>query len=337
MQMPYTTSPSNRDAERRAALASCVAIGLAWLGAALPAAAQPAYPEKPVRFITNFPAGGPLDILGRALAVPLQADLKQAFVVENRPGAGGNIGADAVAKAAPDGYTVLLTIDTPFTVNPHVYPSMPFDAKDLKPLMVFTSSGLAFGLSPAVPAKTMAEFVAFAKTSSVTFSSAGNGSPGHLAAEIFAKETGARITHVPYKGNAPAVTALIAGEVQAGILATPGLFPHIQAGKVRALAVTGKQRSPLLPQVPTVGELGLPKSEFEVLYLTMVPAATPDAVVEKLRTALKAALASPDVKARLTQLDMVAIGETGQAAADHLDANKTRYGAIVKAAGIKLE
>ncbi len=316
------------------AAASLLAFGLCM---STLATAQDQYPDKPVRFITNFPAGGPLDILGRTLAGPLQAELKQPFVVDNRAGAGGNIGADVVAKSAADGYTVLLTIDTPFTINPHVYPSMPFESKDLKPLMIFSSSGLTFGISPTAPAKTMAEFIALARASNTTFSSAGNGSPGHLAAEIFAKEAGAKITHVPYKGNAPAVTALVAGEVQAGILATPGLLPHITAGKVRPLAVTGRQRSPLLPQVPTVAELGLPKLEFEVLYLTMVPAATPDAVVEKLRAALKIAFAAPEVKARLHALDMIALGETGKAAADHLEVNKSRYGAVVKSTGIKLE
>jgi len=242
-----------------------------------------------------------------------------------------------VAKAPADGYTVLLSIDTPFTINPHVYPSMPFAQKDLKPLMIFSSSGLAFGVNPSVGAKTLPAFVEMARKQDMTFSSAGNGSPGHLAAEIFGTATGAKILHVPYKGNAPAVTALLSGEVQAGILATPGLLPHIQAGKVLPLAVTGRQRAPLLPEVATVGELGLPKMEFEVLYLTMVPAATPAPVVEKLQKALAAALATPELKQRLASLDMVALGETGEAAARHLADSSRRYGEIVKATGMKAE
>lgn len=301
------------------------------------AQAQANYPDKPVRFLTNFPAGGPLDILGRALAIPLQAELKQPFVIDNRPGAGGNIGADQVAKGAADGYTVLLSIDTTFTINPHVYAAMPFAAKDLKPLMIFSSSGLAFGVNPSVNAKTLPELIADAKKQAVSFSSAGNGSPGHIAAEIFADSTGAKIMHVPYKGNAPAVTALLSGEVQAGILATPGLLPHIQAGKVRPLAVTGRQRSPLLPEVPTVGELGLKGMEFEVLYLAMVPAATPQPIVDKLAKALQNALATPEVKQRLAALDMIALGDTGKAAADRLEASKVRYGAIVKTTGMKVD
>ena len=301
------------------------------------AQAQDSYPDKPVKFLTNFPAGGPLDILGRALAVPLQAELKQPFVVENRPGAGGNIGAAVVAKGPADGYTVLISIDTTFTINPHVYAAMPFNLKDLKPLMIFSSSGLAFGVNPSVNARTLPEFVAQAKKQDMSFGSAGNGSPGHIAAELFADATGAKVMHVPYKGNAPAVTGLLAGEVQAGILATPGLLPHIQAGKVRPLAVTGRQRAPLLPEVPTVGELGLPKMAFEVLYLAMVPAATPQPVVDKLRHALQAALATPEIKARLASLDMVALGESGKAAVDHLEASKARYGAIAKATGMKVD
>jgi tripartite-type tricarboxylate transporter receptor subunit TctC len=307
------------------------------LCASMPALAQGSYPDKPIKLVTNFPPGGPLDILGRALAVPLQAELKQAIVVDNRPGAGGNIGADLVAKGPADGYTVLLSIDTTFTINPHLYASMPFDAKDLKPLMIFSGSGLTFGVSPALGAKTLPEFIALARKQDMSFASAGNGSPGHIAAEIFAGETGVKVTHVPYKGNAPAVTALLAQEVQAGILATPGLLGHVQGGKVTALAVTGRQRSPLLPKVPTVGELGLPKLEFEVLYLAMVPAATPEPVVGKLRAALALALATPEVKARLASLDMVALGETGPAAAERLEASKARYGAVVEARGIKLE
>ncbi len=295
------------------------------------------FPDKPVKLLTNFPAGGPLDILGRALAIPLQAELKQPFVVDNRPGAGGNIGADLVAKSPADGYTVLLTIDTTLTINPHLYASMPFELKDLKPLMIVSSSGLTVGVVPSVAARTLPDFIAQTKRENITFASAGNGSPGHLAAEIFATATGSKITHVPYRGNAPAVTALLSNEVQAGILATPGLLPHLQAGKVRPLAVTGGRRSPLLPAVPTVGELGMKNLQFEVLYMAMVPAATPEPIVAKLRDALLKTLAMPEIERRLASLDMVGLGETGKVAADHLDANRARYGAVVKSTGMKVD
>ncbi|MBT2322623.1 tripartite tricarboxylate transporter substrate binding protein [Variovorax paradoxus] len=321
---------------RRLGLSAACALLAGGLGT-LPARADTAYPAKPVKFVINFPAGGPLDILGRALADALQKELKQAFVVDNRPGAGGNIGADAVAKSPADGYTVLLSIDTTFTINPHLYASMPFAGKDLKPLMIFSSSGLTFGVGSAVDAKTLPEFVAQSKAQPATFGSAGNGSPGHVAAEIFSSATGAKITHVPYKGNAPAVMALLSNEVQAGILATPGLLPQVKTGKVRPLGVTGRQRSPLLPQVPTVGELGLKDLEFEVLYLAMVPAATPEPVMQTLRRALQSALALPELKSRLATLDMVALGEVGSTAAEHLGASAARYGKIVKATGMKVD
>ncbi|OUM01276.1 Bug family tripartite tricarboxylate transporter substrate binding protein [Variovorax sp. JS1663] len=327
------THPTLFGALRRLGLvAACAVLALCPV-----AHADTAYPAKPVKFITNFPAGGPLDILGRALGDVLQKEFKQPFVVDNRPGAGGNIGADLVAKSAADGYTVLLSIDTTFTINPHLYATMPFAARDLKPLMIFSSSGLTFGVGPSVGAKTLPEFVAAGKAQPFTFASAGNGSPGHIAAEIFANATGAKITHVPYKGNAPAVMAMLSGEVQAGIVATPGLLPQLQAGKLRPLAVTGRQRSPLLPQVPTVGELGLKDLEFEVLYLAMVPAATPEPVMQTLRTALASALAQPEIRSRLTTLDMVAVGETGSAATQHLATSHARYGKIVKATGMKVD
>ncbi|WP_076999244.1 tripartite tricarboxylate transporter substrate binding protein [Variovorax sp. KK3] len=329
------TRTSPLGALRRLGLAAaCAALAF---GATTTSFAQGAYPQKPVKFITNFPAGGPLDILGRALGDVLQKDLKQPFVVDNRPGAGGNIGADLVAKSPADGYTVLLSIDTTFTINPHLYATMPFAAKDLKPLMIFSSSGLSFGVGPSVGAKTLPEFVTASKAQASTFASAGNGSPGHIAAEIFANATGAKITHVPYKGNAPAVMAMLSGEVQAGIVATPGLLPQLQAGKLRALAVTGRQRAPLLPQVPTVSELGLKDLEFEVLYLAMVPAATPEPVMQTLRSALTSAMALPEIKSRLATLDMVAVGETGDDAVRHLAASQARYGKIVKATGMKVD
>lgn len=322
---------------RRSGLVASVAAGLSMLLCCPLAMAQSAYPDKPVRLVTAFPAGGPIDLLGRQLAIPLQAELGQPFVVDNRPGAGGTIGADAVAKSAPDGYTVLLGIDTTFTINPHVYSKMPFAAKDLKPLMIFSSSGLTLAVNPAVPATDLKQFVEIGKGKALTLSSAGNGSPGHIASALLAKGTGVQVTHVPYKGNAPAVTAILAAEVQAGILATPGLLPQIQAGKLRALASTGSKRSPLLPGTPTVAELGLKDLQFDVLYVAMVPSATPEEIVKKLQGALQRAMATPEVKQRLVALDMSALGETGQAAADRLATESERYGQIVKAIGLKLD
>jgi tripartite-type tricarboxylate transporter receptor subunit TctC len=254
----------------------------ALLAAALvPAFAQaPAWPAKPVRFVNNFPPGGPSDLIARSIADVLQRQSGQAFVVENKAGASGNIGADAVAKAPADGYTVLFGIDS---------------------------------------------------------SSAGSGSPGHLAAEVITEATGAKITHVPYKGNTPAVMAVLSGEVSAGVLATPGMLPHVKAGKITALAVTSRKRSTLAPDIPTVAEAGLPQLEQEVLYLAMVPAATPEPVVQALQKAVADALARQDVRARLENLDLHYEGLAGASAAKRLAELSARYGQVIRATGMKVE
>ena len=319
-----------------------VALGGLALMAALalnspPALAQGAYPARPVKFINSFPPGGPADVLARSVADVLQNSLQQAFVVDNKPGASGNLGADMVAKSPADGYTVLIGIDTTFTVNPHIYKSMPFKPGDLKPLMIMASSGLLVGVHPSTGIKSMRELVAQGKTRMLNFSSAGSGSPGHLAVEVFKDAAGVKINHIPYKGNTPAVTAVLAGEVDAGVLATPGMLPHVKAGKITALAVTSRQRSKLAPDLPTVAEAGLKELEQEVLYVAMVPAATPEAVVQTLQRGFAEALARPDVQARLTTLDLQPEGATGAAAASRLSEISDRYSRIVRATGMKVE
>ena len=315
---------------RTALVAACAGL------LALSAAAQN-YPSKPVKLVNSFPPGGPSDLIARSISDVLQQTLKQPFIVENKAGAAGNIGTDQVAKAPADGYTVLIGIDTIFTVNPHIYKGMPFKPADFKPLMVMASSGLLVGAHPSTGFKTMADLVAAGKGKGVTFSSAGAGSPGHLAAELFHEATGMNITHVPYKGNTPAVTAILSGEVNGGVLATPGLLPHVKAGKVTALAVTSRQRSTLAPEVPTVAEAGHKGLEQEVLYIAMVPAATPDAVVQTLEKAFAEALAQPEVKQRLANLDLFYEGLTGADAVRRLADLSLRYGKVIQATGMKVE
>lgn len=226
-------------------------VTLSSLTASFSAVAQSsAYPSKPVKFINSWPPGGPSDVLARSLAEHLQQSLKQPFVVENRPGAGGNLGADLVAKSAPDGHTVLIGIDTTFTINPGIYKSMPFKPNDLKPIAIIASSGLLMGVNPATDIKTMNDLVARGRGKGLTFSSGSNGSPGHLAAEILGDAAKVKVTHVPYKGNTPAVMAVIAGEVDGGALATPGMLPFVKANKMNALAVTSRKRSPSRPRSP---------------------------------------------------------------------------------------
>ena len=315
--------------------AAAVLALTAWMAAG-PLAAQ-GYPEKPVRIIVNFPPGGPSDILARSLGEKMSAALKQPFIVEARGGAGGNIGAEAVARSPADGYTVLFSIDTTFTVNPNLYKSMPFRLAELKPLMLIASSGLLMGVNPSVGATSLADFIAIGKRETITFSSGSNGSPGHVAASILQDSAGVKVNHIPYKGNTPAVMAVVTGEVQAGILATTGLLPQVQAGKVKALAVTSRKRSPLMPDVPTTAEAGVPALEFEVLYVAFVPAATPEPIVATLQKAMADALRAPDVQERLTRLDMAIEGETTAVAEARLAKARDRYAATIKATGMKID
>lgn len=328
--MPPTPLPTRRTA--LAALTACLAATFAG-----PAAAQAAFPNKPIRIVVGFAAGGPTDVIARAVGERMAAALKTTVIVDNKPGAGGNLAAADVAKADADGHTILAGIDTTFTINPAIYRSMPFAADALKPLMVMASSGLLVGVNPSLQVGTLPAFVARARKDSLNLSSAGNGSPGHFASAIFGEVAGAPVTHVPYKGNAPAVMAILSGEVHAGILATPGMVPHVKAGKMTALAVTSRRRSPVMPEVPTVAEAGVKDLEFEVLQLAMVPAATPAPVVEALRRAMADALDHPAVKAQLTQLDLVIDQQAGPAAAERLAGLRARYARIVQSTGMKAD
>ena len=331
-----TFAPSRPVARRSLGWAVLSPLAKLLLFATLPAAAQ-GLPAGPIKIVNAFPPGGPSDIISRLLAEKMQATLKLNVVVENKPGAGGNIAADLVARSPADGATIMSGIDTTFTINPGIYRSMPFKLEELKPLMIMASSGLLLGANPSLGAKTLKELLDKGKSTPLNFSSGSNGSPGHLAAAILSDATGVKITHIPYKGNSPAVMAVLSGEVQAGVLATPGMIPHVQAGKINALAVTSRKRSPLAPDVPTTAEAGVKELQVEVLYLTMVPAATPEPVMALLRKAMADALAQPDVKAQLAKLDLFVEGETGKAAEDMLSSQRERYGRIIKATGMKVE
>ena len=311
-------------------LALCLAVSA-------PAVHAQTYPSKAIRFVNNFPPGGPSDFLARTVGEAITTAFKQPVVTENKAGAGGNIGADLVAKSPADGYTVLFGIDTAFTVNPYIYKGMPFKPSDFKPIMVMVSSGLLVGANPGTGFKTMKDLIAQGKGKGLNFSSGGSGSPGHLAAEIFMDAAGIQIQHVPYKGNTPAVLAVLSGEVDAGVLATPGMLPHVKAGKITPLAVTSRQRSRSAPEVPTVSELGLKDLELEVLYVAMVPAATPEPVVQFLQKAFTEALKRPDTQAQLASMDLFYEGLTGPEAAKRLSDLAQRYARTIQSTGMKVE
>ena len=313
-------------------LSLCIA-GLAW--AQIPA---PGYPQKTVRFVNNFPPGGPSDILARSVAEALQGSLKQSFIVENKVGAGGNVGADAVAKSAADGYTVLFGIDTAFTVNPHIYKALPFKPQDLKPVLVMGSSGLLVGAHPATGIKSLRDLVTTGKAKTLNFSSGGNGSPGHLAVEVFMDAAGVKIQHVPYKGNTPAVTAVVAGEVDAYIGVLSGSIPMIDAGKLKVLAyVNARPSFKPDPKVPLVAEV-VPKFENPLYWVGYFgPARLPDPVLRRLNSEYVRALRSEEFRPKFEAQNNPVVANTPEEFSAMLYADLDRVARIVKGAGINPE
>jgi tripartite-type tricarboxylate transporter receptor subunit TctC len=305
--------------------------------AATEAFAADRYPTKPVRIVVNNPPGGPTDVIARLVAQKLNTSLGQTFYVENKAGAGGNLGAGAVAKADADGHTILISFDAPLTISPGIYQSKPFRSDELKQVILLGTSGLTVAINPSTGIDSLRELVEKSKRQSMTFALGGNGGPGHLATSMLALATGAQTYHIPFSGNAPAVTALLSGEVQAGILATPGLLPHIDSKRVKPLAVTGRQRSALLPNVPTAAESGFPSIELEISYVVMVPAKTPEAIVSILQEAFASAISQPDVRQRLGSLDITPLGTAGPQLNQQLMHTRERYSKIIKASGMKVE
>ncbi|MFZ9509730.1 MAG: Bug family tripartite tricarboxylate transporter substrate binding protein [Burkholderiaceae bacterium] len=339
MNHPHTPASGARALAftRRAAVCAALASGIAlpWAGTAL--AQAPAWPTKTVRFINSFPPGGPSDILARAVGEQLQRQFNQSFVVENRAGAAGNVGAEAVAKSAADGHTLLWGIDTTHTINPHIYKAMPFKDADLKPLVILSSSGLLLGVHPSTGFKSLKDFLAAARAKEQSFSSGGNGSPGHLWVNMINEAAATRLVHIPYRGNSPAVMAVVSGEVQGGTLATPGMLPQVKAGKVTPLAVTSRTRSSIAPEVPTVGELGMRDLESEVLYVVMAPGTTPEPLMQAMSRAILDVMARPEMRERLKTLDMAWEGLTGSDAERRLQRLSDRYGRIIRATGMKVD
>jgi tripartite-type tricarboxylate transporter receptor subunit TctC len=263
------------------------------------AAAQPAYPDKPVRIVVPFAAGGAVDILTRVLAQPLAQGLGQQVIVDPRPGAGGNVGVEHVAKSAPDGHTLVMATTGTHTINPGLYRNLPFDAvKDFRPITVIASVPNLLVVHPSVPAKSVAELVALAKAKpgQLNFASFGNGTSNHLSGELLKSEASIDVVHIPYKNAPQAVADLVSGQVAFAFVNAPLALPQVKAGKLRALAVTGAKRSPAAPDLPTMAEAGLPGFVVESWYGLMAPAGTPDAVVQRLQRETVTALSRPEVK-----------------------------------------
>ncbi len=316
---------------RRACLTMLLAL------TALPGAAQTAWPERPLRVVLPFPPGGPSDIVMRLAAEKMQPVLKQTIVIDNKPGAGGNLGSAEVARAAPDGYTWLLGTDTLVTVNPHVYKSMPFKPDDLQPVTIATQFSQTLVCHPGVGVKTVAELVAKAKATKMSYASGGNGVPGHLSMELLQSMAGIEMAHVPYKGPAPAAQDVIGGQVPCGLLAGPTVLPHVRAGKLVALAVTGSARSPTLPEVPTIAEAGIAGYEANFALAVFAPRGTPEPIVARFRQAMIDALKHPEVSAKLAAGDQTVVGNTPAQAAATLAADSRKWGAVAKRINLGLD
>jgi tripartite-type tricarboxylate transporter receptor subunit TctC len=301
------------------------------------AAMAQSWPQKPIKVIAPYPPGGPSDLVMRTAAEKIQAILKQPIVIENQPGAGGNIGAAAVARAAPDGYTFLIATDTLLTVNPHVYKTMPFKLDDLKPVSVLSSFSQTLVCNPSLGVKTLPELIAKAKTTSLSYASGGPGVPGHLSTELLLNMTGMQMVHVPYKGPAPAMQDVLAGQVPCGLLAGPTVLPHVRSGKLTALAVSGQGRSPTLPEVPTIAEAGVKGYEADFSLILLAPKQVPDEVVAKFRQAVVEALRTPEATERLKATDQIVIGSTPEVAAAKIAKDNAKWGVVARKIGLSLD
>ena len=307
---------------------------------AIAVCAQPAYPTKPIRLIVGFAPGGGTDILSRALGAPLGETLGQQLTIDNRAGAGGIIATELGAHAAPDGYTLLVGSSAGFAINPNLMTKLPYDpVKDFSPVGMFATLSYVVDVHPSLPAKTLKDLLALAraKPGAINYGSAGQGSSTHLAIEQFAQMAGVKMTHIPYKGNTPAMTALMSGEVAMVFDPVLTSTPLVKSGRVRALAVTTSQRSTLLPDVPTVAQAGIPGYESGNWFGVFAPAGTPRDIVDKLNQAINKTMTRPGMKEKLASQGADALTGSPADLATLVQRELAKFAAIVKAAGVKVE
>jgi tripartite-type tricarboxylate transporter receptor subunit TctC len=298
------------------------------------------YPSRPIRIIVPFAPGGATDLPARLIAPKLSESLGQPVIVENKPGAGGVIGIDMVAKSAPDGYTLLMATNGELVMNPSIYPKLPYNPfKDLVPISVAVESPLVMLVSPSSPFKSVSDVLAAAKANpgSVTYATAGAGSTSHVLTEMLALRTGTKLLHVPYKGGAPASKAIVSGEVAMGLLNLGSAITLINGGRARALAVTSGTRVPELPSVPTLAELGVPDYADGIWVGMAAPAGVPQDIIHRLSAAVVKALEAPDVRAQLTQLGVHPVGSTPEEAAARIQRETPRYAEAIRQANIRAE
>jgi len=304
-------------------------------------AAAGEYPEKPIRFIVPYAAGGTTDLLSRAIAQKLSEAFGQSVVADNRPGAGGNVGADIAAKSPPDGYTMLMAPVSPMAINVTLYGSkMGFNPeKDFAPVTLVAKVPLVVVVHPAVPANTLKELIALAKSrpGQLNYGSAGNGSSNHLVGEMLKTAAGIDMVHIPYRGGGPGMMALLAGQIDVLMGQVPTVTPTVKAGRLRALAVSGTQRSPALPDVPTMAEAGLPGFDATAWYCIVVPAGTPKPIIARLNAELVKILKSPDIRARLVSEGADVETSTPEELAEFIRAEIPKWAKAIKDSGTKID
>ena len=324
--------PGNRNSTSAYLAAFCIAFA--------PSSSAQTYPSKPVKIVVPFPPGGPTDVVGRLVAAKLGEALNQQFVVENRAGAGGTVGSEAVAQALADGYTLLYGSTSTLAMAPSLYRKLGYDPrKSFAPISLVSSGPLLVAINAALPAQTLAQLIALAKDKpgALNYGSAGNATPPHLAAELFKSLSATQLTHVPYKGGAPALQAIAAGEVQVIFEGIVTLLPQIKAGRLRALAISGTARDAALPDVPTVAEAGLPAFQVNFWSGLVAPAGTPVEVVNLLNAALRRALLAADSRETLTKFGLAPAGNTPAEFARFIDTEIIRWDRAVQASGAKVD
>jgi tripartite-type tricarboxylate transporter receptor subunit TctC len=304
------------------------------------AALAQAYPSKPVTIVVPWPPGGPSDIAARPMAKGLGDELGQTFVIDNRGGAGGNIGTAMVTKSAPDGYTLLITSSAPIVINPSLYRQMPFDpSKDLAPITNLLRVPLILVVHPSVPAKNLKELIAYinGQKGKIQYASSGNGTPQHLTGELFRATAKLDMIHVPYKGSAPAITDLMGGHVPIMFDSTIAILPQIRAGKVRAIAITSAKRSAAVPDVPTFAAAGMPGFESYAWYGFFAPAKTPPAIIATLNAAARKVMETPEWQKVLADTGSENVGESPEQFAAFTRAEAAKWAGVVKASGAKID
>lgn len=314
--------------------------GFAVLAVTSSTAFSQTYPVRPIRMIVPFPAGGGSDTMGRVVGQKLGAPLGQQIVVENRPGAGGSIGAEMVAKAAPDGYTLLLGSTSEIAQYPNVNPKIAYNPqRDFAPISLVGNVPLVLVAHPSLPAKTVKELVALAKSrpGEINFSSAGNGSTTHLAVELLILTTGIRMAHVPYKGSAPAVTDLVAGNVQIGIPTMPAALPFVKAGRLKALAVSTAKRSPAMPHVPSMQEAGVDRYDTALWTGILAPSGTPNAVLLRLHNEIAKLIRLPDVEEALAKQGAEPASSTPEQFSTYIKSEFAKWAKVVKESGVRFD